>query len=105
MLAGCPDKLEASSRRERVARSDEWEPAAEILSRAFCGEGSLRHLDVAGQRRTFQDRTFKEHEDETSQLNRLGVAYFLVCLLPISATVLRLCFLLKSVGATVISVA
>jgi hypothetical protein len=33
---------------------------------------------------------------DTSQLNRLGVAYFLVCLFPISATVLRLCFLTKA---------
>src|SRR6202167_3492192 len=84
-------------------KGGDCEPAAEILS--VLREGSLRHLGVACERRTFQDRIFKEHEDETSQLNRLGVAYFLVGLLPISATVLRLCFLLKSVGATVISVA
>src|SRR5208337_5625186 len=41
--------------------------AAEILSRVLCGEGSLRHLGVA-----FQRRTIKELEDEASQLNRLG---------------------------------
>jgi hypothetical protein len=37
-------------------------------------------------------KLFKDREDNISQLNRLGVAYFLICLLPISATVLRLCF-------------
>ena len=31
-------------------------------------------------------RILKEREDETSQLNRLGVAYFHVYLFPISAT-------------------
>ena len=31
----CPDKL------RRRAGVNEWEPAAEILSRASCGEGSL----------------------------------------------------------------
>ena len=31
----------------------------------------------------------KEREDNASQLNRLGVAYFLLCLLPISTTLLR----------------
>jgi len=42
----------------------------------------------------------KKIENDLSQLNRLGVAYFLLCLLPISATYLhRLCFLYKSVGA------
>jgi hypothetical protein len=44
----------------------DWEPAAEILSRAFRGEGSLRQLVVA-----FQRRSFKDPEDEASQLNRL----------------------------------
>jgi hypothetical protein len=39
----------------------------------------------------------KDREDETSQLNRLGVAYFLVGLFPISATSLLRLF----VGATV----
>jgi len=34
-----------------------WEPAAEILSRASCGEGSLR-------------QSFKDPEDNASQLNR-----------------------------------
>jgi hypothetical protein len=29
---------------------------------------------------------FKDREDDASQLNRLGVAYFHVCLFPISAT-------------------
>ena len=55
--------------------SGDWEPAAETLSQLFkkvC-EGSLRHLGVAFQRRTFKDR-----EDNASQLNRLGVAYFLL---------------------------
>ena len=38
-------------------------------------------------RRTQRDnKLFKEREDDLSQLNRLGVAYFHVCLLPISAT-------------------
>ena len=35
MLAGCPDKIEAFSRRERAALSGEWEPAAEILRLRF----------------------------------------------------------------------
>ena len=35
-------------------------------------------------------QTFKDREDETSQLNRLGVAYSHLCLLPISTTVHRL---------------
>jgi hypothetical protein len=50
----------------------EWEPAAEILSRGFCGEGSLRHLGVADKR-----RSLKEREDDASQLNRLGWLTFI----------------------------
>ena len=59
--------------------SGDWEPAAEILSRVFGsrGEGSLRHLGVrAIDLNHLLQQTFKDHEDETSQLNRLGVAYF-----------------------------
>jgi hypothetical protein len=55
----------------------DWEPAAEILS-ALQRRISGRHLGVAFQQRTFQDRTFKDREDDASQLNRLGVAYFLI---------------------------
>ena len=35
-------------------------------------------------------QTFKDREVDASQLNRLGVVYFLLCLLPISTTLLRL---------------
>lgn len=34
VLAGCPDKIEALSKRERAALSGEWELAAKILSEA-----------------------------------------------------------------------
>ena len=34
MLAGCPDKIEAFSKREQAASSDERELAAKILSEA-----------------------------------------------------------------------
>jgi hypothetical protein len=39
----------------------------------------------------------KDREDETSQLNRLGVAYFHLCLLPISATCLTSAFRRRTV--------
>jgi hypothetical protein len=61
-------------------KGGDWEPAAEILSpRFFAGEGSRDAISVSlFQRRTFQDLAFKDREDNASQLNRLGVAYFLI---------------------------
>ncbi len=70
--------------------SGNWEPAAEILSRVFGsrGEGSLYAISVSEQWifNSLLQRTFKDREDNASQLNRLGVAYFLLGLLPISTT-------------------
>ena len=44
-----------------------------------------------------QEQILKDREDETSQLNRLGVAYFHICLLPISATCLTSAFRRRTV--------
>ena len=63
-----------------AAKGGKWEPAAETLS-VLC-EGSLYAISVSLSQR----RTFKDPEDNASQLNRLGVAYFHLCLLPISTT-------------------
>ena len=64
----------------------EGQPAAEILS--------------AFQRRISNAKLFvKDPEDETSQLNRLGVAYFLLGLLPISTTLHRLVLSCESSSA------
>ena len=52
-----------------------WEPAAEIPS-VLCEGSGERHLDVA-----FERRAFKDPESDLSQLNRLGRAYFHLCLL------------------------
>ena len=51
------DKLRRLAGVNEPPPGGEWEPAAEILSRALCGEGSLR-------------QSLKDPEDDASQLNR-----------------------------------
>jgi hypothetical protein len=49
-------------------------------------------------------QTFKDREDETSQLNRLGVAYFHLVYFRFQPRITSALLSFKSVGATVVSV-
>jgi hypothetical protein len=60
----------------------DWEPAAEILSPRSLRAKDLYAISVS----LVSDEIVKDPENDLSQLNRLGVAYFHVCLLPISTT-------------------
>jgi hypothetical protein len=44
------DNLRRLAGVNAAAEGGKWEPAAEILSRVLCGEGSQRHLGSADQR-------------------------------------------------------
>jgi len=60
--------------------SGDWEPAAEILRPRSVRAKDLYAISVSEHlicTQTLQ-RTFKDREGDASQLNRLGVAYFLV---------------------------
>jgi hypothetical protein len=70
------DNLRRLAGVNAAAEGGKWEPAAEILS--VLREGSLGAISVSEHlicNQTLQ-RFFKEREADTSQLNRLGVAYF-----------------------------
>ena len=61
-------------------KGGDWEPAAEILRPRSLRVKDLYAISVSEHRictPTLQ-RTFKDREDNASQLNRLGVAYFLI---------------------------
>jgi hypothetical protein len=67
-------------------KGDERKPAAEVLRRVVCPEGSPNAISLS----LLSDDLSKISRPDTSQLNRLGLAYFHPWLLPISARLLRL---------------
>jgi hypothetical protein len=80
----------------------DWEPAAEIPSRAFQRRRISLAISVSERLICTQtlERTFKDREDNASQLNRLGLAYFHLAYFRFQPEIHRL-----FVGATAVSIA
>ncbi len=88
------DKLRRLAGVNKPPSGGEWEPAAEVLRRILCAEGSPTAISVLDHLICNQmlQQTFKEREDETSQLNRLDGPTFFFAYFPISAVLRRQCF-------------